>query len=215
MWPGAKVGFTKLVWMDVNNPIATPGGIFLSTASIIVVSTNPAERSFVNRQPVTIWPFSINRRRAPCRGTTFSSGPLNKIKSRKKGRLSTAGSARFRLLRDWEDGGLRAGKYRFAAKAFSRMIARRSSPECGGICCRACGYDSLINCCTCLVEAVFPVNIFLTSVLTELVGWGAITPESSATLSSNSLIIPVLLTCDIMYSLPSSDFNLLENSSHV
>ena len=52
------------------------------------VSTAAAERSLVNRTPEIKWPFSVNTKRVPCRGTTSSCGPLKRIRSRRNGVLS-------------------------------------------------------------------------------------------------------------------------------
>ena len=103
-WPGANVGWTKLMWTDISSSISTLGGIFPSNALMMVVSTRASDRSFVNRQAFITWPFSTSKTRAPWRSTDVSSGPLNSIRSRKKGLLATTVTAVYsspRLRRHW------------------------------------------------------------------------------------------------------------------
>ena len=94
--PGARVGFTSLLWTDVKISTSTRRGILSPKASMIVSSTSISVIALVNRQAESTWPCSIRVTLAPCLGTTFVVGLFSKTRSHRNGLLS--GSLAFFVL---------------------------------------------------------------------------------------------------------------------
>ena len=88
-WPGARVGFTKVLWTGMRISKSTPSGIFSSNASFRQASSTHSDHSFCNWKPEITWPFSINHTLFPCLGTLLISGPVSNITSLMKGPLTT------------------------------------------------------------------------------------------------------------------------------